>query len=117
MPQLPGRDASPFVPAPELLKAGSGQACCRPCRAAVSSLPSGLIWAICGSFSSARRTGSNAHHLGRIRRTRPTAALNLFAPENPAMAHAPASNKKYLSHTLAEWATALRYEHLSDKAI
>src|SRR5262245_7676849 len=26
-------------------------------------------------------------------------------------------NKKYLSHTLAEWACALRYAHLSDKAI
>jgi 2-methylcitrate dehydratase len=25
--------------------------------------------------------------------------------------------KKYLSHTLSEWATALKYEHLSDKAI
>ncbi len=27
------------------------------------------------------------------------------------------SNKKYLSHTLAEWACGLRYEHLSDKSI
>jgi 2-methylcitrate dehydratase PrpD len=27
------------------------------------------------------------------------------------------SNKKYLSHTLAEWACGLKYEHLSAKAI
>jgi 2-methylcitrate dehydratase len=34
------------------------------------------------------------------------------------MAHAPSDpNKKYLSHTLAEWACGLRYEHLSPKAI
>src|SRR5262245_51767750 len=26
-------------------------------------------------------------------------------------------NKKYLSHTLAEWACGLRYEHLSEKAV
>ena len=34
------------------------------------------------------------------------------------MAHAPTTpNKKYLSHTLSEWATSLRYEHLSAEAI
>lgn len=33
------------------------------------------------------------------------------------MSHTPAPAKKYLSHTLAEWATALRYEHLSPQAI
>jgi 2-methylcitrate dehydratase len=33
-------------------------------------------------------------------------------------AKAPAdTNKKYLSHTLAEWACALKYEHLSPKAV
>src|SRR3954465_3179773 len=29
----------------------------------------------------------------------------------------PEPSKKYLSHALAEWACALRYEHLSDQAI
>jgi 2-methylcitrate dehydratase len=33
------------------------------------------------------------------------------------MAKAPAENRKYLSHTLAEWACALNYEHLSTAAI
>lgn len=33
------------------------------------------------------------------------------------MASKPAENRKYLSHDLAEWACALRYEHLSPKAI
>jgi 2-methylcitrate dehydratase len=34
------------------------------------------------------------------------------------MAKAPSDpNKKYISHTLAEWATALRYEHLSPAAV
>jgi 2-methylcitrate dehydratase len=32
-------------------------------------------------------------------------------------AHAPASNKRYLSHDLADWACGLKYEHLSAKAI
>ena len=35
-----------------------------------------------------------------------------------AAAHAPVDpNKKYLSHTLAEWACGLRYEHLSPAAV
>ncbi len=33
------------------------------------------------------------------------------------MASGPSENRKYLSHTLAEWATALKYEHLSPDAI
>jgi 2-methylcitrate dehydratase len=33
------------------------------------------------------------------------------------MAKAPAENRKYLSHTLAEWACALKYEHLSPAAV
>src|SRR5262245_57765950 len=38
--------------------------------------------------------------------------------ETPVMAKGPVDpNKKYLSHTLAEWACALRYEHLSPDAI
>ena len=31
--------------------------------------------------------------------------------------HSAAPAKKYLSHDLAEWACALKYEHLSPKAI
>lgn len=33
------------------------------------------------------------------------------------MAKGPVENRKYLSHTLAEWATTLKYEHLSPAAI
>jgi 2-methylcitrate dehydratase len=33
------------------------------------------------------------------------------------MAKGPVENRKYLSHTLAEWACALKYEHLSPAAI
>jgi 2-methylcitrate dehydratase len=33
------------------------------------------------------------------------------------MAKAPVENRKYLSHTLAEWSCALQYEHLSPAAI
>src|SRR5262245_65370122 len=33
------------------------------------------------------------------------------------MAKGPVENRKYLSHTLAEWACGLKYEHLSAAAI
>jgi hypothetical protein len=44
-----------------------------------------------------------------------TRQFKTVPPPEIIMSHQPSESKRLLSHTIAEWACALKYEHLSHK--